>query len=61
MPDSGLVIGESICEGLQAAGSCVQFIHPKLANTVQKPPRTTSHACKPPSGGGLGAGSVRFA
>lgn len=61
MPDSVLVVGVFINEGLQAAGSYSQFIHPKLANTVQKPPRTTSHACRPPSGAGLGAGTARFA
>jgi hypothetical protein len=35
-------------------GAVVQLIHPKLAKTVQKPPRTTSQAAKPPSGGGPG-------
>ncbi len=32
------------------SGICIQLIHPKLANIVQKPPRTASHATKPPSG-----------
>jgi hypothetical protein len=32
----------------------VQLIHPKLANTVQKPPRTESQAWRPPLGGGPG-------
>jgi hypothetical protein len=31
-----------------------QLIHPKLANTVQKPPRTESQAWRPPFGGGPG-------
>ena len=44
----------------------MQLIQPKLAKTMQKPPRTASQALRPPSGGeeGFGvcrsAGEVRF-
>lgn len=36
--------------------ACVQFIQPKDAKIVQKPPRTTSQASKPPSGKAAGSG-----
>jgi len=37
----------------------MQLIHPKLANTVQKPPATTSQACRPPLGGGAVTSGAR--
>jgi hypothetical protein len=39
----------------------MQLIQPKLAKTMQKPPRTASQALRPPSGGGEGFDICRSA
>lgn len=51
----------SVLTEAAATGVYAQLIQPKLAKTMQKPPRTTSQACRPPSGGGPKAGAARLA